>query len=330
MKQRIYILIFFCTIVGLLVGCNITDIVHQNLMDAAVEPISDSRVEIPPHNETSTSSLDLDHPNNDGVNSASSQPPEHTNETLSVYFLDVGQGDSTLFKDTNGTTILIDTGRHDRDDVVSYLHDYGVSEIDLLVLTHAHADHIGQTSNVLASFPVREVWMSGDIHSSKTFEKTIDAILHSDADYYEPRAGENFLIGNLEIQVINPLEINGNLHEGCISLRITYGEISFLFTGDAEAQTERAIIERGHEVSSTIFQLGHHGSYTSNNKAFLEQVQPELTIYSAADGNSYGHPHKEVIETLMQLDIPVYGTEYGTILINTDGQEYMMEVLNHE
>lgn len=249
-----------------------------------------------------------------------------TDQSLSVYYLDVGQGDSTLVKASDGSTILIDTGRHDQDEIVSLLQTYDVTKIDLLVLTHGHADHIGQTKQVLQSFPVKEVWMSGDIHTSKTFEYNLDAILASSAAYYEPRAGEEFEIGNILIEVINPLKLTGDLHEGCLALRLSFGEISFLFTGDIESHTESDIIERGHKLQSTIFQLGHHGSSTSNSVHFLKHVQPELAIYSAANGNSYGHPHTEVILNLESMDIPYYGTEhYGTIIVETDGLSYTVE-----
>jgi competence protein ComEC len=101
----------------------------------------------------------------------------------------VGQGDSTLLAGPD-FTILIDAGRHDRNDVVPHLEQIGISAIDLLVGTYPHADHIGQFPQVLQRFPVTEVWMSGDSHTSLTFERALDAILASGAAYHEPRAHE--------------------------------------------------------------------------------------------------------------------------------------------
>jgi competence protein ComEC len=256
--------------------------------------------------------------------STSTPPPTATSitarGTLDVHFLDVGQGDSTLLVGPD-FTILIDAGRRDRTDVVPSLEQIGITSIDLLVGTHPHADHIGQFPEVLARFPVTEVWMSGDEHTSLTFERAIDAILASQAAYREPRANEVYQIGSATVEVLNPLTLTGDFHEGSISLRIVFGDVAFLFTGDAEAVTEQAMIDRGHQLSAQILQLGHHGSRTSSSAAFLDAVQPQLAIWSAGLNNSFGHPHADVLERLAAKNIVVCGTAtYGTIVVDTDGQ----------
>ncbi|MFA9560665.1 MBL fold metallo-hydrolase [Evansella sp. AB-rgal1] len=241
---------------------------------------------------------------------------------MEVHYIDVGQGKATLLKGPS-FTILFDAGRHDRNDVVPYLQKLDIKMIDLLVGTHPHADHIGQIDSVMDNFIVKEVWMSGDEHTSQTFERVLDSILASDADYHEPRAGETYTIGSAIIEVINPERLTGNFHEGSISVRIVYGNIAFLFTGDAEHQTERAMINRGHELKANIFHLGHHGSSTSNTKEFLDKVNPEITIYSAGENNSYGHPHVEVVTEITNRNVPIYGTDiHGTIIVKTDGKSY--------
>ncbi|WP_257008122.1 MBL fold metallo-hydrolase [Bacillus sp. FJAT-45350] len=246
-------------------------------------------------------------------------------DELSVHFIDVGQGDATLFLGPD-FTILVDVGRHDRNDVVPYLKSVGVTEFDIVVGTHPHADHIGQLDKVLMEFPTDEVWMSGDEHTTRTYERVIDAIASTGVSYYEPRAGEVFEVGSLVIEVINPETLTGDFHEGSLALRAVYGDISFLLTGDVEKQTEEEIITRGHKLQSTIFQLGHHGSSTSNTEPFLKAVKPELAIYSAGLNNDYGHPHREVISLLDSLNIPIKGTDInGTIIINTDGSNYRIE-----
>lgn len=98
--------------------------------------------------------------------------------------------------------------------MVPYLSSAGVSEIDLLVGTHPHADHIGQFPQVLQTFPVTEVWMSGDSHTTLTYERVLDAILASDAGYHEPRAGETYEVGSARIEVVNPTHTSGDLHDG--------------------------------------------------------------------------------------------------------------------
>ncbi|MBU9712135.1 MBL fold metallo-hydrolase [Bacillus tamaricis] len=241
---------------------------------------------------------------------------------MEVHFIDIGQGDATLLKGPD-FTILIDAGRHDRNDVVPYLQNEGVTSLDLVIGTHPHADHIGQMDKVLEQLDVKEVWMSGDEHTSRTFERVLDAILDSDADYHEPRAGERYNFGSLIVEVVNPDRLTGDFHEGSISVRVVYGEIKLLFTGDAEHQTERAMINRGHNLEAHIFQLGHHGSSTSNTESFLNAVKPEITIYSAGLNNSYGHPHNEVVNRINKMGIPLYGTDiHGTIIVHTDGKSY--------
>ncbi|GGK35699.1 hypothetical protein GCM10010965_30830 [Caldalkalibacillus thermarum] len=280
--------------------------------------------------ETIREAIILGGPGAVGQKVAEQLRPDHTlppkddpdGELLYGHFIDVGQGDATLLQGPD-FTVLIDAGRHDRNDVVPYLQSVGVESIDLLVLTHPHADHIGQADKVLNTFEVTEVWMSGDEHTSLTFERVIDAIAESGANYNEPRAGEVYEIGSLTIEVVNPDELTGDFHEGSISLRAIYGDIKFLFTGDAEAQTEKAMIERGHDLKAHIFQAGHHGSSTSNTQEFLEAVQPEIIIYSAGKDNPYGHPHKEVVQRILDMGIALYGTDvHGTVIVETDGKTY--------
>ena len=239
---------------------------------------------------------------------------------LTVHFIDVDQGDATLIQGED-VVILIDAGRHDRNDVVPYLRSVGVTSIDLLVGTHPHADHIGQFPSVLREFDVKEVWLSGDETTTRTFENAIDAILASDAAYHEPRAGEQFQFGSVTIEVIHPEEINGDLNNGSIGLRLKYGDVAFLFTGDAEAEAELSMIARGHDLRADVLHVGHHGSRTSSSRDFLVAVNPRIAVYSAGKDNSYGHPHREVLALLSSLGINVYGTDvHGTIKITTDGK----------
>lgn len=244
---------------------------------------------------------------------------------LTVHFIDVGQGDATLLQGPD-FTILIDAGRHDGDEVVPYLESVGVTALDLVVGTHPHSDHVGQLARVLERFPVAEVWLSGDVATSRTFERTVDAIEASGAAYHEPRAGEVFGFGSARLEVVNPAELTGDFHEGSVGLRVVFGEVAFLFTGDAEAPTEAAMVARGHTLRAQVLQLGHHGSRTSSSPAFLRAVAPEVAVYSAGAGNAYGHPAPEVLARLARLGVTVYGTDvHGTIRVITDGKAYQVQ-----
>lgn len=255
----------------------------------------------------------------------SPSPPTPTHGELKVHFIDVGQGDATLLQGPD-FTILIDAGRHDRSDVVPYLKSAGVKTIDLLNWYPSSRRPYRPIPQVIEAFPVGEVWLSGDTTTTRTFERAIDAIEASDAGYHEPRAGETFSFGSARIEVLNPARLTGKLHEGSISVRIVYGSFTALFTGDAEAETETAILARQHDVNALILQLGHHGSSTSSSAEFLEAVNPEVAVYSAAEGNSYGHPHEVVLERLRQMGVQIYGTDVnGTIMVITDGQTYEVQ-----
>lgn len=267
--------------------------------------------------------------------------PEHPHEDLSVkkpekneqeledlraHYIDVGQADATFVAYMDGDEeyrILIDTGDWNDTNVVDYLKLQEVTEIDLVVATHPHADHIGQLAEVIKEFEVLEVWMSGDLAETQVFERALDAIVANEIDYHEPRSGERYEMGTVSIEVIHPTEVTGNLNNGSISIRLEYGDVAFLFTGDAEISAEEEMIAGEYELDSTFLSVPHHGSNTSSSIAFLEAVSPEIAIYSAGKDNSYGHPHEEVLANLEASGAIIYGTDRdGTVLVETDGVNY--------
>ncbi len=248
---------------------------------------------------------------------------------LFVHYIDAGQADAILFQyvyNHEPYNVLFDAGDWNKTDVVSYLHDRQIKTIDLIIISHPHADHIGQLPQIMDEFTVDEVWFSGNTTASRTFQQAAEAVLESDADYYEPRAGETFDIGSLGIEIIHPSTLTGKLNEDSISARFTYGDIALVFTGDAYKNEEREMIKRTADVSAQILHLGHHGSNTSTDEQFIEAIQPEIAIYSAGDGNSYGHPHIETLQTIENAGIELYGTDvHGTIIVTTDGETYSVE-----
>ena len=244
---------------------------------------------------------------------------------LEVYFFDVGQADATLLLHDE-VAILVDAGHWQRSDVVPHLEAVGVEALDLLVITHPHADHIGQFDQVMDAVDVAEVWWSGATTTTQTFERALDALERSDATYDEPRAGDATTVGPLAIDVVNPPEGVGlsDLHDSSLALRVTYGEVRLLFTGDAETATEARMVSQAPDLlEADILQLGHHGSSTSTTAGLLAAVDPAVAVYSAGAGNQYGHPHNEVIARVQDAGIDLYGTDvYGTVLVTTDGESW--------
>lgn len=247
---------------------------------------------------------------------------EESGSGLMAHFIDVGQGDAT-FIEFDDYAILIDTGNWNGEETVQYLEDLGIEKLDIVVGTHPDADHIGQLDQVIDRFDVKEVWMSGNPSTSSVFIRALEAIDAKEVDYYEPRAGEIFDLGKMEIEVLHPEEVTGKANEESISLKLTYGEVRFIFTGDAGVKEEQQMIDRGAELDAEILQMGHHGSNTSTGNAFLTAVSPEVAIYSAGIDNSYGHPHAEVLAAVENAGAEIYGTDVnGTIRIETDGTSY--------
>lgn len=245
---------------------------------------------------------------------------------LKVHYIDVGQADSTLLQfsdDGEDFTLLIDAGNWNGNDVLNYLTSQNVSQIDIAIGTHPDADHIGQLDKVLTTFDVGEVWLSGNTSNSQTFQRLLSAIDSNGVDYYEPRMGDKFEIGPLKIDVLYPKTITENDNDESISLKITYGEVRFIFTGDASTGDELNMVQSGINLQADILHLGHHGSSTSTHPTFLSEVNPAVAIYSAGLNNTYGHPHEEVVNLIQSSDIQLYGTDvHGTVIVSTDGNDY--------
>ena len=246
---------------------------------------------------------------------------------LEVHFVDVGQGDAIVLR-TADALVVVDAGQHD--ELAAYLVQIGVDAVDLAIATHGHADHIGGFEAVFQRFPVRRVWYNGQTHTTRTFERFIDAVLASDADYREPGRGEQALFSELSITVLHPrasaADYDGHLHDMNIVVRAEYGDFSVLLTGDAEAEIEHQLIAAGAELGSTVLKLGHHGSRTSSSAAFLQAVSPEVVVYQAGIDNRYGHPHPEVLLRVQRrLNADIYGTDlHGSVVITTDGIDYQV------
>jgi len=264
-------------------------------------------------------------------NTETTQTPQAPTHDLTVHYMDVGQADATLlqYADESGSYhILYDTGDWRGNEVTSYLRNQGIETLDLVIISHPDADHMGQLDKVMENFNVGEVWMSGNESSSQTFQRGLEAVLASDADFDEPRAGDTYDIGPLQLEVLYPNSISGKSNEESIATRFTYGNINFVFTGDAGKQDE-AYMRNHFDVTADVLHLGHHGSNTSSDPDFIDAVGPEIAIYSAGAGNSYGHPSPEVVQTMEDRNIELYGTDvHGTIIVTTDGNNITVDTVS--
>lgn len=246
---------------------------------------------------------------------------------LTVHFLDVGQADCALIE-SDGEFMLIDGGnRDDGQFVVSFLEQQGVEELDTVVCTHAHEDHVGGLPAVLAVYPTGKVYSPTKTYSSNIYDDFLYYVDQQGLEVILPGPGETFSVGGAQVLVLGPVMSYAETNDTSIVLRIDYGESSFLFTGDMETAAENDMLDHWGEKNSHIFQVdvlkvGHHGSNTSTGYRFLHEVDPAYGIISCGKDNSYGHPHDEPMSRLNQAGVSLFRTdELGTVIATTSGDD---------
>ncbi len=257
-------------------------------------------------------------------NSGNGSTPPSSN-SLEVHFIDVGQGDSVLI-DLGDTEVLIDGGGR-APGVVAYLNDIVDGNLEVIVATHPHADHIGGLIAVLQAFTVEQVWLTGDTSTSQTYGDFMNSVQAESAQVKAVDRGDVLVVGELSFTVLDPATLSGSTNNQSIVLSLTYGDIVFLFTGDAEQQAESSMLSAGILSDIDILKVGHHGSHSSSSLPFLNTVKPEIAVYMAGTSNSYGHPHDETIDVLCSIGADIYGTDvHGDIVITTDGVDYDIQL----
>lgn len=255
--------------------------------------------------------------------------------TLEVYFFDVGQGDSELIRLPGGENILIDAGTSStEDELVGELRSLGAETLDLVVATHPHADHIGGMAAVIDAFDVRQVVMprisESDTPTTKTYENLLQSIADKGLTITLAEPGDELLSsGGAVLTVLAPNgEDYGDLNNYSVVLRLTYGEDSFLFTGDAEEASEEEMLSLDWPLTATVLKCGHHGSETSTSPAFLDAVSPQYAVISCGVDNDYGHPDAVTLEKLEAAGAEVFRTDrQGSILASTEGSGVTMTAL---
>jgi beta-lactamase superfamily II metal-dependent hydrolase len=258
-------------------------------------------------------------------------PAIQGSQNLTIVFIDVGQGDSILVILPNTKTLLIDGGeRESSGKVLATLQKHGLSHIDVMVATHPHADHIAGLVDIIKNVDVGEVLDSGQVHTTQTFEDFLDAIEIKQIPLKSVRQGDSInLDPTVKIDVLNPpanlLEGSDNeaeFNDNSVVLKLTYGQFSALLTGDMEERNEaRLVSDNTTVVDADVLKAGHHGSRTSSSSPFLNAVTPEVVIISLGEGNTYGHPHQEVLDRISAaLAEHLFRTDVdGTITLTVNG-----------
>ncbi|MCR8645682.1 MBL fold metallo-hydrolase [Paenibacillus sp. N1-5-1-14] len=244
---------------------------------------------------------------------------------LGVFYLDVGQGSSQLLISPAGKTMLIDTGDIDKEQLMlKYMKDYDIKKIDILVLSHAHADHIGTASSIIDQIDIGKIYMPRAGNTTKTYENVLKSIKNKGLKVTTAKAGITLdWDEKVKVEMLAPVQATyEDLNDTSAVVKVTYGQSSFLFTGDAERVSEKDMLESKADLSATVLTVGHHGSSSSTSASFLKKVKPKYAVIQVGAGNSYKHPTEVVLNRLDKQGIPVYRNDLnGQVGAITDGKE---------
>lgn len=252
-------------------------------------------------------------------------------EQLNIFFFNVGQADSSLIM-YNGKTILIDVGNiSDGKEILKFLNAKGIQQIDYLIGTHIHEDHIGGMTDIINDFPVKKIFMPYNEKDDSEFYnkvkkaiKSKDLLIETLKETDELSLGENFVFKILYVDNTEPSKANN----ASIVAQLTYEKQKYLFMGDAEKEVENKLISKGLLEDVDVLKVGHHGSDTSTTENFINKVLPEISIISVQEGVKYEDmPNENVINRLKDKS-KIYRTDIdGTIWITSDGTTNIITIL---
>lgn len=268
--------------------------------------------------------------------------------TVEIHMIDVGQADAILIQSGDGFMLIdaADRESESKESLNAYLSNMGITTLEWLVLTHPDADHIGGAQMVLENYQVKNVMLSDRVHTSKTYENMLEAIIEEPdvgvhivdvngslatdtdditASIYE--VGDVFEWRALHFTIMGPLSVENN-NDASVVLRMQCGDMVAMFTGDAEVESEALMLnEHGRALlDCDLLKVGHHGSRTSTTDAFLEALSPSIALISCGVGNEYGHPHAETIQKLNEASVTVYRTDLqGSVVFSCDGTAFTLK-----
>lgn len=257
--------------------------------------------------------------------------PWESSETVTinmfnVHYIDVGQGDCSLVE-CAGKYMLIDAGENGYEQqVINYLNSVGVQKLDYVIATHQHSDHIGGLPEVIEEFGMDNIIMprltQEQTPTNSTYKAFLKAVQNSGAKVIASKVGASYTLGDASFEIFGPVTNDAeDINNMSVVVKVTYGENTFLFTGDAETDEEKEVIETGADLDCDVLNVGHHGSYTSSCKDFLNAVTPEICVISCGADNDYGHPHDKALNRIKKHTDEIYRTDIcGSIVVNSDGK----------
>lgn len=247
---------------------------------------------------------------------------------LIVDFIDVGQGDSILIRQGDHA-MLIDGGTSEcKDDLLNFLKSENIQKFDYIVGTHPHEDHIGSLDDVINAYDFDTILFPKVTTTTKTFENLVNAVKNKNKKFTTPVSGNEYTLGDAKFKILAPSSDSyQSLNNYSIVIKLTYGENTFMFTGDAETLSETEMLNSFDDLTADVLKIGHHGSTTSTSKKFLNAVNPKYAVISVGKDNTYNHPTKTTMNKLEELKILVYRTdEEGTIECVSNGKDITFNV----
>ena len=252
---------------------------------------------------------------------------------LRVDFIDVGQGDAALVTSPAGKTVLIDGGPHRSSQaLMRFLTAHLHQPLDLILLSHRHEDHLGGLATVVGEIGARGFLDAPVEHAGSGYAALMRTLASHGVAARQATRGRRIDLGaGVAITLIGPPDpaITGSrsdVNANSVVVRLTYGGVSILFAGDAEAPTEAWLLASGATLRSSVLKVAHHGSRYASGAAFLRAVGAHLAIVSVGAGNSYGHPATQTLTRLARGGASVYRTDVdGDVSIETDGQSIQVQ-----
>lgn len=259
---------------------------------------------------------------------------------LVAHFFDIGQGDAIYLRLPNEQDILIDGGPDKTIlEKLGQVMPFYDREIDLVVLTHPHADHLTGLIEVLRTYRVKQIWLTGVTHTTDEYLEFLRLIKAQNIETKTPLRGNKFDFGEIKVEVLNPSrsvtgeritesteERTGGLNDTSIVVRLVYGENKFLFTGDITSDIEKDLVKSDVELGVDVLKVAHHGSKFSSSREFVQAVDPKHAVIQVGRNNRYGHPAYRTLRTLENAGAEVFRNDLdGDIKIVSDGKNFKIK-----
>ena len=240
---------------------------------------------------------------------------------LKVSFIDVGQADSILVQQGNNSMLIDGGNKEDGSLVKEYISKQGVQNLDVVIGTHPHEDHIGGLSYIMSTFKVGKIYLPEKTATTKIYKNLITTIKNENITTIKAKIGEQFYIGKAKCTILAPRKEYDKMNDNSIVLKVEFGEKTFLFTGDAEATSEMDMVKAGSLNTVDLLKVGHHGSKTSSCIYFLKTITPKYAVISVGKDNKYGLPNESALKRLKQVNAEIYRTDKsGTIVATSHGK----------